>query len=100
MFWNTGFFDRNPRFSIEIVGFWIQILRGCSYGSELARLGGLAHLGEISPFLRNSFKKRVHMRSEPARLGGISLDFAGIPPRWDKNLSYEHVQVGQHGKVG
>ena len=31
--------------------------RVCSYGSELARLGGLAHLGEISPFLRNSFKK-------------------------------------------
>ena len=23
------------------------------------------------------------MRSEPARLGGISLDFAGIPPRRD-----------------
>ena len=40
------------------------------------------------------------MRSEPARLGGISLDFAGIPPRWDENLSYEHVQVGQSGKVG
>ena len=32
-------------------------LRGCSYGSELARLGGLADLGGISPFLRNSFKK-------------------------------------------
>ena len=40
------------------------------------------------------------MRSEPVRLGGISLDFAGIPPRWDENLSYEHVQVGQPGKVG
>ena len=26
------------------------------------------------------------MRSEPARLGGISLDFAGIPPRWDENF--------------
>ena len=55
-------------------------LRVCSFGSEVARLGALAHLGEISPFLKNSFK-RVHMRSEPARLGGISLDFAGIPPR-------------------
>ena len=40
------------------------------------------------------------MRSEPARLGGISLDFAGIPPRWDENLSYERVQVGQPSKVG
>ena len=40
------------------------------------------------------------MRSEPARLGGISLDFAGIPPRWDENLPYEHAQVGQPGKVG
>ena len=40
------------------------------------------------------------MRSEPARLGGISLDFAGIPPRWYENLSYEHVQEGQPGKVG
>ena len=40
------------------------------------------------------------MRSEPACLGGISLDFAGIPPRWDENLSDEHVQVDQPGKVG
>ena len=39
------------------------------------------------------------MRGKPARLGGISLDFAGIPPRWDKNLSYEHVQVDQPGKM-
>ena len=41
------------------------------------------------------------MRGEPARLGGISLDFAEIPPnKWDENLSYEHVQVGHPGKVG
>ena len=40
------------------------------------------------------------MRSEPDRPGGISLDFAGIPSRCDENLSYEHVQVGQTGKVG
>ena len=40
------------------------------------------------------------MRSEPVRLGGISLDFAGIQQRWDENLSYEHVQVGQPCKVG
>ena len=39
------------------------------------------------------------MKSEPAHLGGISLDFAGIPPRWDEHLSYEHAQVGQPGKV-
>ena len=29
-------------------------LRGCLYGGELVQLGGLAHLGEISPSLRNS----------------------------------------------
>ena len=40
------------------------------------------------------------MSSEPARLGGISLDFAGISPRWHENLSYEHMQVGQPGMVG
>ena len=40
------------------------------------------------------------MRSEPARLGGISLDFARIPPRWDENFPYEHAQVGQSNKVG
>ena len=37
------------------------------------------------------------MRSEP---GGISLDFARIPPRWDKNFPFEQAQVGQPGKVG
>ena len=40
------------------------------------------------------------MRSEPAGLGGISLNFAEIPRRWDENLSYEHVQMGQPSKVG
>ena len=40
------------------------------------------------------------MRSEPACLGGILLDFAGIPPRRDENFPYEHAQVGQPGKVG
>ena len=39
------------------------------------------------------------MRSEPARLGEISLDFAGIPPGWEENFPYEHAQVGQPGKV-
>ena len=38
------------------------------------------------------------MRSKPAPLGEISLDFADIPPRRDENLSYEHVQMGQSGK--
>ena len=32
---------------------------GCSYGVELARLGGLAHLGEILSSLRNSYKYNV-----------------------------------------
>ena len=54
-------------------------IRGCSYGGELAKLGGLGHLGEISPSLRNSYKNI--MRSYPAHLGGISIDFGGIPPR-------------------
>ena len=40
------------------------------------------------------------MRSEPDRLGGISFDFAGIPPRWDENFQYEHAPVVQPGKVG
>ena len=40
------------------------------------------------------------MKSEPARLGGIALYFAEIPPRWDEHFSYEHAQVGQPGKVG
>ena len=31
------------------------------------------------------------MRSEPARLGEISLGFAGIRPRWDENFPYEHA---------
>ena len=32
-------------------------VRGCSYGGELTRLGGLVRLGEISPSLKNSYKK-------------------------------------------
>ena len=34
----------------------LSSLRGCSYGGELVRLGRLAHLGDISPSLRNSYK--------------------------------------------
>ena len=40
------------------------------------------------------------MRSEPARLGGIWVDFAEIPPRWGENFPYEHARVGQPSKVG
>ena len=40
------------------------------------------------------------MRSEPAPLCEISLDFAEIPTRWDENFPYEHAQVGQPGKEG
>ena len=40
------------------------------------------------------------MRSEPARLGGILLDFAGIPPWSDENFPYEHAHMGQPGKMG
>ena len=75
-------------------------LGGCTYGGELAWLGGLARLSEISPSLGTLIKICVHMSSELARLGWISFDFAGIPPRWDENFPYEHAQVGQPGKVG
>ena len=34
-------------------------LRNRSYGGDLARLGGLARLGEISPSLRNSYKNII-----------------------------------------
>ena len=34
------------------------------------------------------------MRSEPARLDEISLDFAEILPRRNENFPYEHEQVG------
>ena len=40
------------------------------------------------------------MKTELARLGEISLDFAKIPPRRYENFSYEHAQVGQPGKPG
>ena len=31
------------------------------------------------------------MRSELGHLGGISIHFAGIPPKWDENFPYEHA---------
>ena len=32
-------------------------------------------------------------------VGGISLDFAEILPRWNENFPNEHAQVGQPGMV-
>ena len=40
------------------------------------------------------------MRSEPARLGEISLDFAGIPRKWDEHFPFEHAQESPPSKVG
>ena len=40
-----------------------------------------------------------HMRSEPVRLGAISLNFAKIQLRWDENVQHKHGQMGQPGKV-
>ena len=40
------------------------------------------------------------MRSEPAGLDEISLDFAETPAMRDENFDYEHAQVGQPGKTG
>ena len=72
-----------------------------SYGGELTRLGGLAHLGEISPSLTNSYKNInvLLWESSQPRLGEISLYFDQIPPRRDENFPNEHAQVGQPGKV-
>ena len=39
------------------------------------------------------------MRNEPALLGGKSLDFAEILPRWDETFPFKHAQVCQPGKV-
>ena len=39
------------------------------------------------------------MRSEAVYLGGILLDFAGVPIMWDENFPYEHEQVDQPGKM-
>ena len=39
------------------------------------------------------------MRSAPVRPGGISLDFAEIPPRRVEDFPYEHAEVGQPGQM-
>ena len=38
------------------------------------------------------------MRSEPARLSGISIDFSRIPPKWDEYFSYEHAGWASQAK--
>ena len=70
-------------------------LKGCLYEGELARLGGLAHLGDISPSLRNSYKNMMcsYEKLTSPRLGGISLDFTWIPLRCDENFPYEHAHL-------
>ena len=40
------------------------------------------------------------MRIEPDHLSGISLDFAGIPPKRDEHFPDKHAQVGHHDRVG
>ena len=51
--------------------------------------------------LRNSFKNIMCSQQKWASPPRWDLNyFAGILHRWDENFSYEHAQVGQHGKVG
>ena len=50
-------------------------LRGYSYGIAQTRLSGLAHLGEVSRSLRNSYKNMMCSYEKWAR-----------PPRWDLHL--------------
>ena len=61
--------DNNYAQLVVLIKNW---LRGCSYGGQLARLGGLAHLSEISPSLRNSYKIIMYSYEKWANL-----------PRWD-----------------
>ena len=37
------------------------------------------------------------MRSEPAHLSGISIDFAGIPPKRDENLGRKGANLEDDG---
>ena len=78
-------FLSDPPFFLGNINLEVKILlqlRGCSHGGELIPFCGLLHLGEISPSLMKLYKKQcVHMRSEPAHLGEISLCFNRIPPK-------------------
>ena len=49
-----------------------DLIRGCSYGGELTRVGGPAHLGGVSRTLRNSYKN----------VASLYEKFAS-PSRWD-----------------
>ena len=74
---------------------------GSAVHMDMSWLGGLACPGEISPSLKKLIKIQcVHMRSEQARLGEISLDFAEILPKQDENFPYEDAQAGHPGKAG
>ena len=76
--------------------FCLNGLTSCLYGGELARLGGLAHLGEISPSLRNSFKNRTCSYDRWARLPRWDRTwFCRDPTEIDENFPYEHAHVGQ-----
>ena len=70
-------------------------LRSCSYGSQPAQLGGLAHLSEISPSLKNFCKSIVCSYEKCASRQRWDLTFVWIPPRWDEHFPSEHAQVGQ-----
>ena len=55
-----------------------------------------------SPRWDRTFSKKhliCSYEKKTARLGGISLYFAGITPWWDENFPYEQTKVGQPGKV-
>ena len=68
----------SPRWDDFYPTFKWNLLWGCSYGGELAWLGGLARLGrlarlgEISPSLRNSYKNIM-----------CSYEKRASPPKWD-----------------
>ena len=75
-------------------------LRGSSYGGGLAQLSGMTHLCEISSSFKNSYKNMC-LYEKWTSLPRCDLNlFCRDPRRWDENFSYEHVQVGQPGKVG
>ena len=69
------------------------LIRGCSYGGVLVWLDGLAHLSEILPSFTLIKIKCVHMTSEPACIGEISLNFAG-ESRLGEMKIFEPGEVG------
>ena len=76
------------------------------WSNALKQFVGNFHMNTLS-FLKEFLKKgeiSPRWASPPNRASSFPyekpVNFAGIPPRWDENLSYEHLQVGQPGKVG